>query len=168
MRIELTLIGGKTIKNAFGSRDLEIFADSIIADYFNSQMKELIIKPYWKWKMKRDKELLKLLKEQRKRDPKRWINNSLVEILNREVSSGGVPFVLGIDEILAAVDQMGLERRTKSRVKKSFLLLGQRNARALMQGDDTRLREFIDKLDVTKCRTITGEKCDTQKVIETK
>lgn len=37
-----------------------------------------------------------------------------------------------------------------------------------MQGDDTRLREFIDKLDVTKCRTITGEKCDTQKVIETK
>lgn len=168
VRIELTLIGGKTIKNAFGSRDLEIFADSIIADYFNSQMQGLIIKPYWKWKAKRDKELLKLLKEQRKRDPKRWINNSLVEILNREVSSGGVPFVLGIDEILAAVDQMGLERRNKSRVKKSFLLLGQRNARALMQGDDTRLREFIDKLDVTKCRTITGEKCDTQKVIETK
>ena len=27
VRIELTLIGGKTIKNAFGSRDLEIFAD---------------------------------------------------------------------------------------------------------------------------------------------
>lgn len=168
VRIELTLIGGKTIKNAFGSRDLEIFTDSIIADYFNSQMQELIIKPYWKWKTKRDKELLKLLKEQRTRDPKRWVNNSLVEILNREVSSGGVPFVLGIDEILAAVDQMGLERRTKSRVKKSFLLLGQRNASVLMQGDDVRLNEFIDKLDVTECRVITSEKCDTQNMLETK
>ena len=79
-----------------------------------------------------------------------------------------MPFVLGIDEILAAVDQMGLERRTKSRVKKSFLLLGQRNARALMQGDDTRLKEFIAKLDVTQCRVITGEKCNTQNVLETK
>lgn len=168
VRIELTLIGSKTIKNAFGSRGLEIFTDSIIADYFNSQMQELIIKPYYRWKMKRDKELLKLLKEQRTRDPKRWVNNSLVEILNREVSSGGVPFVLGIDEILAVVDQMGLERRTKSRAKKNFLLYGQRNADALMQCDDTRLKEFIDKLDVTECHISSRKKCDTQNMLETK
>lgn len=168
VRIELTLIGSKTIKNAFGSRDLEIFTDSIIADYFNSQMQELIIKPYWKWKAKRDKELLKLLKEERAKDSKKWIVSSLSKIINREVKNGGVPFVLGIDEILAAVDQMGLERRTKSRAKKNFLLYGQRNADALMQGDDTRLKEFIDKLDVTKCHISSRKKCDTQNMLETK
>lgn len=168
VRLELTLIGRKTIENALGTRDLEVFLGAAIPEYFVNQMQELIVKPYYQWKKNRDKELLELLKEQRIRDPKRWVNDSLIAILNREVSSGGVPFVLGIDEILAVVDQMGLDRKTKSRVKKRFILLGYRNAGVLMNGDDVRMKELIDKLDATKCYVLVDEKCDTQNVIKTK
>lgn len=167
VRIELTLIGGKTIENAFGSRDLQIFTDSIIADYFNKQMQELIIKPYWKWKAKRDKELLKLLKEERARNPKKWVDSCLYAILERN-DIDGVPFVLGIDEIFNVIDQMGLERRVKSRAKKNFLIRTQRHKASLIYGYDARLQEVIDKLTVTECHTLSRKKCDTQNVLETK
>ncbi len=167
VRIELTLIGGKTIENAFGSRDLEIFTDSIIADYFNKQTQELIVKPYWKWKAKQDKELLKLLKEERAKNPKKWVDSCLYAILERN-DIDGVPFVLGIDEIFNVIDQMGLERRAKSRTKKNFLIRAQRHKASLIYGYDARLQEVIDKLDVTECHTLSRKKCDTRNMLETK
>lgn len=145
MRVEIRITGTAKIKKMFGTNKFYEITDQCINDFFNSEIKEMITDPYDTWKKQRDKELLKILKSQRK-EKHDWVVNTLLVLANKEIKSG-VPVILDVSEILPLIDRMGIkDPRRRYKIRENFKKQAEKRANVFCSGDDRKLCEIIHKL----------------------
>ena len=146
MRVELTLKKAKSVKSAFGTNRLEDLTDEMIDQYFVEHMQKYFRDSILRWKVKRDKKLIKLMREM-KESQHHWIGSVLGALLNEEILTG-IPAVLDINEILPLVDQVVTSRR-KARTKEQFQTQAKRIYTAFDRRDDEKLEELLRLLCTT-------------------
>lgn len=147
MRVEFRLIGTEKIKKDLGTfRFLEL-TDKIVNEYFDNQVQKLIVGPLQKWQQSRDKYLIKLMKQQRQDDIRHWQTNVLRILQNEEIKQKR-PILLDIEELIPLVDQLKLNSKRKSDVKKNFRKQAQKYETVFCAGDRQKLNEIVDKLTV--------------------
>lgn len=147
MRVEFRLIGTEKIKKDLGTfRFLEL-TDKIVNEYFDNQVQKLIVGPLQKWQQSRDKYLIKLMKQQRQDDIRHWQTNVLRILQNEEIKQKR-PILLDIEELIPLVDQLKLNSKRKSDVKKNFRKQAQKYETVFCAGDRQKLDEIVDKLTV--------------------
>lgn len=148
MRVEIRITGSAKIKKMIGTNRFYEITDQNINDFFNSEIKELIIAPYAAWKEKRDKNLLKLLKSQRN-EKHDWVVNTLLILANEELKNG-VPFILDVAEIIPLIDKMGIkDPQRRYRIRENFKNQAKRKADIFCNNDDQKLQELLHKLQDT-------------------
>lgn len=147
MRVEFRLVGAEKIKKALGTNKFAGLTDRIINDYFDNQIKKILVQPFQKWKKGRDKYLLELMKEQRQKDIRHWQTNVLRILQNEEISKKR-PILLDIEEIIPLVDKLDLKSNRRSDVKRNFRKQSQKYETVFCNGDDLKMVEILDKLTV--------------------
>ena len=147
MRVELRLIGTEKIKKDLGSYIFKELTDQIINKYFDNQVQKLIVGPLQKWQQSRDKYLINLMKQQRQDDIRHWQTNVLRILQNEEVKQKR-PILLDIEELIPLVDQLKLNSKRKSDIKKNFRKQAQKYETVFCAGDRQKLDEIVDKLTV--------------------
>ena len=149
MRVELKLVGGRKISDALGSNYFADLSDEIISNYFQRQMERLFLKPFYNWKKSRRKLLIDLMKEQRKKDCKRWIVNTLRVLQNTEIEQS-YPALLDIEELIPLVSFLGLTPQKTSQVKATFRRQAQKYETALTHNDNKKLLEILSNLQMSE------------------
>lgn len=166
MRVELTLIGSSLIKKQLGTNFLHELTDEQINKYFSKQMKKLLIEPYEKYKNEMQSRLVKMMREERKKDLKHWITNMLRDLLNAEVERD-VPVILDVEEILPLVKQLGLKANRAYDVRQSFIKQALKHEKVFTNRDDLKLMELIYKLindtDTSVINTVQGGMLEASK-----
>ena len=145
MRFEIKLAGLSNIKKAFGTTQFYKLSDEFIDAYFQKKIEELIIRPISKWKMQRDKYLLKLMKTEREKDIHNWQVNVLRALNTKENQQNGKPCLLGVGELVELVDQLKDVKR-KQRVKNTFITQAHKYEKIFCNHDEEKLIEIIEKL----------------------
>ena len=150
MRIEFKLIGTEKIKSTFGTNRFGSLTDLMINKFFNEQIHKLMIVPYEKWKLQRDKELFKLMQEQRKLDIQHWQVNTLRALEDKEIREKK-PYMLDIEELVPIVKELGLKPNRAYDARKNFRVQARKYEKAFCNRDDRRLQEILIKAsaDVT-------------------
>lgn len=147
MRVEFRLIGTEKIKKDLGSYIFKELTDQIINKYFDNQVQKLIVVPLQKWQQSRDKYIINLMKQQRQDDIRHWQTNVLRILQNEEIKQKR-PILLDIEELIPLVDQLKLNSKRKSDVKKNFRKQAQKYETVFCAGDRQKLDEIVDKLKV--------------------
>lgn len=145
MRVEIRLMGAQKIQRALGTNRFNELTDEMINDFFDKQMRKLIVNPYQSWKKKRDKELVALMKQQLEADEKHWIVNVLRKLQNEEIEKR-VPVLLDISELTGLLKAVIGDRKQRYRVKQSFCRQAAKYETAFCNGDADRLAEIIGKV----------------------
>lgn len=145
MRVEIKLVGAEKIKSALDTNLFFELTDATINQYFDQQMNKLIIEPTNKWKQSRDKQVLRLMKDERKRDIRHWQTNVLRILQNEEIIRKRA-VVLDIEEITSLVDSLDLKANRKSDIKKNFRNQAKKYETAFCNQDNVKLDEIINKL----------------------
>ena len=142
MRMEVKIKGISNVKSLFGTCDLFQIGQKDIDRVFDELIEKNIIKRLRKLDELRDKDILKLLKANKKTDP-HWISASLLQIANMEISDD-MPYLLDIEELIPLIDSMDIPR--KDRAKRLFRERARDKFNAICQGDDRKMREILQKL----------------------
>lgn len=144
MRIEFKLIGAEKIKSTFGTNRFGSLTDLMINKFFNDQIRKLMIIPYEKWKLKRDKELFQLMQEQRKVDIQHWQVNTLRLLEDREINEKK-PCILDIEELVPLVKKLGLKPNRAYDARKNFRIQAHKYEKAFCNRDDLKVQEILNK-----------------------
>lgn len=163
MRVEIRLVGTEKIKKALGTNRFAELTDQLINEYFDEQIQKMIVKPFEKWRIERDKYLLKLMKEQRELDIRHWQSNVL-RILQNEEIAGKRPVLLDIEELIPLVNKLDLKANRRCDVKRNFRRQSKKFETVFCNHDDAKMIEIIEKLTIkdtakhtvkTECNTVT-------------
>lgn len=158
MRVEYCLFGPEKIKKALGTNRLVELTDERINGYFDRQIEKMIVQPYKKWKAARDKAVVDLMIEQRKKDIRHWHSNVLRLLEDQEIAKDK-PVLLDIHELLSLVSQLGLSTKRASEVKGCFLKQAQKFESVFCEGDHEKIKEILEKLttkDAIKTEKMTA------------
>lgn len=145
IRFEIKLVGMSNIKKALGTTKLYELSDLIINEYFLKQIEELIIKPLDRWRTKRDRYILCLMKSEREKDIHNWQVNVLRALNTKENQQNGKPCLLDVAELVELVDQLKDIKR-KQRVKNTFIRQAHKYEKIFCNRDDNKLVEIIANL----------------------
>lgn len=146
LRVEIKIVSAAKIRKMLGTNKFYKITDDIINDFFDDEIKKLIIDQYEIWKNKRDKKILKIMKEQRKSDIHNWIVHTLLLLFDEEIQKG-VPVMLDIKELLPLIDDLGIDDcKRRYKIRESFKRQAKKRATTFCNDDDTKLYEIIDKL----------------------
>ena len=119
--------------------------DEIVNEYFTKQMQKLIILPMKKWKAKRDKMVVSLMKEKQEQDIKHWQVNTLLTLSSLE-NEQYCPVLLDVSELMELVPQVVTERKLRYKVKTNFRTKARENADCFCRNDDKKLEEILSKV----------------------
>lgn len=145
MRVELMIKGSKNIRSAFGTDYFYDLRQDKIDKYFDEQIQKMIVAPIEKWKVNRNRYVLKLIKEEYEKEVNNsWQVNILRRLMNKEVEENK-PCILGIEELCSLVDRYKWLKR-KSRIKSNLRVQAAKYEKVFCNGDDLKLQEIIDKL----------------------
>ena len=147
MRVEFRLVGAEKVKKALKYNRLAELSDQIINEYFDNQIKSMIVQPFKKWKQERDKYLVKLMKDERERDIRHWQTNVLRILQNEEIAEKR-PVLLDIEELIPLVDKLNLPSKRRSEVKSNFRKQAHKYESVFCNNDDAKIQEILDKLTV--------------------
>lgn len=145
MRFELKLAGLSNVKKAFGTTKLYELSDLTINEYLLNQIGELIIKPLDRWKEKRDRYILRLMKAEREKDIHNWQVNVLRSLNTKENQQNGKPCLLDVEELVELVDKLKDVSR-KQRVKNTFIKQAHKYEQIFCNSDHIKLKEITSKL----------------------
>ena len=145
MRIELRLVGAEKIARDLGTNVFSEITDEIVNEYFTKQMQKLIILPMKKWKAKRDKMVVSLMKEKQEQDIKHWQVNTLLTLSSLE-NEQYCPVLLDVSELMELVPQVVTERKLRYKVKTNFRTKARENADCFCRNDDKKLEEILSKV----------------------
>ena len=101
MRIEDTLLHQDKIKNVFGTYNLLEITDEAISEYMKKSIFEDLIQPLEKHIATGNKVLLKIAKEEYKRNNKKWIQSFIISALTADIK--GVPILVDKQQILDVI-----------------------------------------------------------------
>lgn len=145
MRFEIKIIGSAKIKKMMGTNKFFEMTDRNINNFFNNEIKEVIIDPYTIWKKRRDRRILKLLKSQRI-ESHDWIVNTLLFLENEELKNG-VPSILDVSDIIPLIDKIGIKNpQRRYKIRENFKNQAKRKADVFCNNDDKKLQEILYKL----------------------
>lgn len=146
MRVELKIVGAAKIKKELGTNDLSELTDRQINDYFDKMMQKLIVQPYRKWQQAQQKEIKKIMLDQRKINLKRWQIGTLTRILDTEIEKQ-CPVALDIDQILAVVPELkDVPVKYIKAIQQNMDDQAGKCAAVLCNYDSDRMQEIIEKL----------------------
>lgn len=148
MRVEFKLVSAEKIKKSLGTNKFLDLTDNSINSYFNSQIQKMIVQPFQKWKVDRDKYIIKLMQEQRLQDIRHWQTNVLRILQNEEIAQKR-PVLLDIEEIILLVNKMDIKNNRKSDIKRNFRKQSIKYENVFCNRDDLKMNEILEKL-VTK------------------
>ena len=145
MRVEITLTGSQKIKQSFGTNRLNDWNDDLINDYFDKQIEKLMIKPLQKWKKQRDKELIELMKQQRKNDIRHWQTNVLRIVASQEIDKK-CPIILDVNEMINVLSKLGISSKRISEIGNNMRHQAQKYEPMFCRNDDVKLQEIVLKV----------------------
>lgn len=145
MRVEFRLIGTEMVKKSLGTNRLAELTDERINEYFDRQIEKMIVQPYKKWKAARDKAVVDLMIEQRKKDIRHWQTNVLHLLADKEIDHYW-SMILSMGELLPLVNKLGLNSKRTSDIKQNFMKQAQKYQRRFCTDDDKKLSEIIEKM----------------------
>ncbi len=148
MRVEFKLVSAEKIKKSLGTNKFLDLTDNSINSYFNSQIQKMIVQPFQKWKVDRDKYIIKLMQEQRLQDVRHWQTNVLRILQNEEIAQKR-PILLDIEEIILLVNKLDIKNNRKSDIKRNFRKQSIKYENVFCNRDDLKMNEILEKL-VTK------------------
>lgn len=114
MRIEDTLMEQNKIKNAFNTYNIGDITDDEVAEYMRKSIKDDLIAPLEKHIEASNKRLLKIAKEEKKNNNKKWIQSFIISALTETIK--GVPILLDkqqIIDVIKTVDKKNYNRTIK-------------------------------------------------------
>lgn len=145
MRFEIKLVGKRNIERNLKVESWVELTQERIEQWFEEQIENMILKPFEKWQKERNKQLVKLMIDERERDIRHWQTNVLRTLQNEEIEQGK-PILLEIEELLQCVEELGLTSKRKSNVKNNFKKQAQKFEKAFCDNDHEKVRELFDKL----------------------
>lgn len=161
MRVEFRLVGAEKVKKALKINRFVDLTDEIINDYFSSQVKKIIVKPFNAWKKDRDKYLVELMKQQRERDIRHWQSNVLRVLQNKEIDEKRA-VLLDIEELIPLVNKLDLSSNRRCDVKRNFRRQAEKIETVFRNNDHKKMQEIIEKLTVTDTAKDTGKEKTAQ------
>ena len=147
VRFELKLVGSAKVKRELETNQFYELTDEKINKWFNKKIKYFFLDPMEKWQQKRDKRLLKLMREQREKQLKNWITNTIGILQDKEIAQD-FPELLDVEELLPIIDKLGLKAKRLYKVKNNFKKRVAQAHSTLNNRDDLKLKEVLDKLRV--------------------
>lgn len=120
MRIEISLDSSEKIESSLGSNLWSELSDTAIADYYHRYIIETMQRKYQQWHQKRQCELVRLLRKNRREHPKDWHHLTMQHIRNQS-ELAGVPYILDIEQVAEAYKQLPDKHRNRSRAIRSLL-----------------------------------------------
>lgn len=145
MRVEFKLVSAEKIKKSLGTNKFLDLTDNSINSYFNSQIQKMIVQPFQKWKVDRDKYIIKLMQEQRLQDVRHWQTNVLRILQNEEIAQKR-PIILDIEEIILLVNKLDIKNNRKSDIKRNFRKQSIKYENVFCNRDDLKMNEILEKL----------------------
>ena len=145
MRVEFKIIGADKIERALDKKFFDELTDQLINDYFDGQVKKLIVKPYENWKKARDKQIVKLMKEQREKDLRHWQTNVLRILQDKEIMDKKA-ILLDVEELMELVDKLKLEAKRENEIKKNLKKQAKKYETAFCNNDHLKMAEILKKL----------------------
>lgn len=119
LRIEYKLLNSKKVGAELGTTLWSELNDAIIVNWFINKTEKQIADKYQKWEEKKKKELVKLIKICRDKDPKKWHSLLMQEIRNRS-ELNGCPYILDIEQVYEAIRSIPNSSRYCSRSIKAI------------------------------------------------
>ena len=120
LRIELKLKNRKKIQSVFESSFWKDLSQEKLAEYFNQQIYENLLKKFNSWQLTREKELKRLIVECRTKSKNTWHHKVMQEIRNKS-ESGMIPYILDIEQVCSAFKKMPDPHRNAQRALKALL-----------------------------------------------
>lgn len=146
IRIEIKIVGRAKIMDLLDTNKFYEITDELINNFFDEEMNILFLKPYQLWKEKRDKKLLKIMKNERESDKQKWVVKTLLILENEEIKNC-VPLLLDINELYPLIDKMDIQNRQRRyKIRKNFETQAKARATALCNGDDMKMNEILSKI----------------------
>lgn len=148
MRVEFRLVGAEKIKRSLKVSKFVDLTDAIINDYFAKQTENIIVQPFEKWKIQRDKEVVELMKEWRSKDMNHWQTSVLRSLMNREITEKKA-VLLDIKELLPLVNRVITKANRRYDVKHNFVKQAEKIETVFCNDDHLKMEEIIEKLTAT-------------------
>ena len=120
MRIELRLLNASKVESAFGSNDWHTLNDDTIRAYMCKYMNNNMANEYKKWHERQEALLVEMIAAKRAQHKTRWQENLLIQILNDESINQGVPIILDVGQICAAMGRVPDRNGNLARARKSM------------------------------------------------
>ncbi len=144
MRCEIKLKNAKLIEQKLKTNKLYKLTQDIIDEWFKKEVKKLIHEPLLRWKVERDTILKNIIKQELKKDKRKWQVNTLRRLSVMEIENK-VPVILDVEELNCVIDDMPQITR-KKRVKENFIKQAQKYEKVFVNNDMDKLNELLSKL----------------------
>lgn len=145
MRVEISFISTQRIERAIGTKYFFNLTNELINQCYDKYMQRYMIRPYGKWKPKRDKYLLQIMKQERERDIRHWQINTLRLFMDKEINDK-YSTLLDIEELFLLLEKLKLTPKRKYEVKRNFRKIAEEYSSVYCHGDDNKLDEIIEKV----------------------
>lgn len=166
LRIEIKIVSSAKIKKMFGINRFSQFSNEKINEFFNQEVKELIIDPFEKWQENRNEKVLKIMQKQRLQDSQNWVVNTLLTILNEEIKNN-VPVILDVSEILPLINQLNIEDKSRRyKIRENFKAQAKKRANVLCNNDHLKMLEIINNLQKKENKMVSPLLDDNCKKME--
>lgn len=143
MRVELTYMGQDKIISTFGTDLLWNFNDDIVTNQYDKYFTSLF-KKVDDYINKQVKLILKRIALMRQNKGINWCSILITEMMKEEKSNNNIPMVLDVSEIIADLEILKLDKRSKCRVKISLLNASKKSWFGI--GEHQRLEELRGKI----------------------
>lgn len=153
LRVEFKLKNPAVIKRRFKTNRLHGIDDDMITDYFHNTFLDYFVKPYIKWKETQQKKIKQIIRQTRQITERKWSLLTMEQIRNN-TESKGVPFILDVEQVMEAINDIPDKNRNNSR--KIKMLLKEQLAIAnneYLNHDIDKILEIFGKEEENYCMT---------------
>lgn len=151
LRIELKLKNRKKIKSVFDSSFWKDLSQEKLAEYFNQQIYENLLKKFNSWQLTREKELKRLIVDCRTKNKNTWHHKVMQEIRNKS-ESAMIPYILDIEQVCSAFNKLPDPHRNAQRALKALLSISIEND-IYKNNDIAKIHEILETLNDYKKAT---------------
>ena len=151
LRIELKLKNRKKIQSVFESSFWKDLSQEKLAEYFNQQIYENLLKKFNSWQLTREKELKRLIVDCRTKNKNTWHHKVMQEIRNKS-ESAMIPYILDIEQVCSAFNKLPDPHRNAQRALKALLSISIEND-IYKNNDIAKIHEILETLNDYKKAT---------------
>lgn len=145
MRVEMILSNTTVIESAFGTNKIFQLTQEIIEQYYNKQIKKMIVKKYEKWEKERQKIIKRIIDDIKVKFKSQWISHFLRYLQDEEIRTGRIT-ILDIHDIFPVISKFKINRQGKYKIRKALEHHATTDETAYIKRDDLKLNEILSKM----------------------